>query len=319
MLTTDLSMKLDPIYGPISKRFYENPQEFAEAFAKAWYKLTHRDMGPISRYLGPEVPAEAQIWQDPLPAVDHPLIDDQDVAALKTPHSRLGTHRHAARYDRMGVGLNVPRHRQARRRQRRALRLAPQKDWAVNKPAGARKGAADARKRCRRISTHRSRAARKSRSPTSSSSEAAPRSRRPRKMRGHDVNVSFAPGRTDATQEKTDMHSFAVLEPTADGFRNYLGTRARALARAAASRPRASAHANRARDDRSRRRPARARRKRRRLQTRRLYEADRNADERLLCESARHFDEVAAGRRRYTTKDATGAPARSDGPQRTAI
>ena len=135
MLTTDLSLKVDPIYGPISKRFHENPQEFADAFAKAWYKLTHRDMGPISRYLGPEVPAEQQIWQDPLPAVDHPLINEQDVAALK---SRI-----------LASGLTVPQlvttawtsASTFRGTDKRGgangarVRLAPQKDWAVNQPA----------------------------------------------------------------------------------------------------------------------------------------------------------------------------------------
>ena len=110
MLTTDLSLKVDPIYGPISKRFHENPQEFADAFAKAWYKLTHRDMGPVSRYLGPEIPAEPQIWQDPLPAVDHALIDDRDVAELKRRILQFGPHRLAARHDCVGVGIDVPRH-----------------------------------------------------------------------------------------------------------------------------------------------------------------------------------------------------------------
>ncbi len=118
MFTTDLALKVDPIYGPISKRFHENPQEFADAFAKAWYKLTHRDMGPVSRYLGPEVPAEHQIWQDPLPAVDHPLIDEQDVAALKSRILSLRAHCVAVGHDRVGVGIDVPRHRQARRRER---------------------------------------------------------------------------------------------------------------------------------------------------------------------------------------------------------
>ena len=120
MLTTDLALRVDPIYEPISRRFHENPQEFADAFAKAWFKLTHRDMGPIARYLGPLVPAEPQIWQDPVPAVTHELIGAADVAALKDGDPRLGAVRLRAGLDRLGVGVDVPRHRQARRRQRRA-------------------------------------------------------------------------------------------------------------------------------------------------------------------------------------------------------
>ncbi len=183
MLTTDLSLKVDPVYGPISKRFYENPQEFADAFAKAWYKLTHRDMGPVSRYLGPEVPAEEQLWQDPLPAVDHALIDEQDIAALKTRilASGLTTTQLVATAwasastfrgtDKRG-GANGAR-----------VRLAPQRDWAVNSPPNSPRHSRHSR-RCRPISTHRSRAARGSPWPMSSFSEAAPLSSRLRRARG---------------------------------------------------------------------------------------------------------------------------------------
>jgi len=218
MLTTDISLRVDPAYEKISRRFLERPDEFADAFARAWFKLTHRDMGPRSRYLGPEVPAEALIWQDPVPAVDHPLIDNADADALKkkilasglsVPELVSTAWASASSFrgsDKRG-GANGAR-----------IRLAPQKDWEVNQPerlakvlkvlegiqsdfngggkkvsladlivlagnAGVEKGAKDA---------------------------------------GHDVTVPFAPGRTDASQEQTDVASFAVLEPHADGFRNYL-------------------------------------------------------------------------------------------------
>ena len=225
MFTTDLSLRVDPIYEKISRRFLENPQEFADTFAKAWFKLTHRDMGPIARYLGPLVPAEPLIWQDPVPAVDHELIGEQDIAALKasilasglsisqlvtTAWASASTFRGS---DKRG-GANGAR-----------IRLAPQKDWEVNQPAelakvlekletirkdfnGAQKGVQAGGKKvsladlivlggCAAVE------------------EAA-------KKAGHSVKVPFSPGRTDASKEQTDVHSFAVLEPTADGFRNYI-------------------------------------------------------------------------------------------------
>jgi catalase-peroxidase len=221
MLTTDLALKVDPIYGPISKRFYENPQEFADAFAKAWFKLVHRDMGPISRYLGPEVPAEPQIWQDPVPAVDHPLIDEQDVAALKSRIlasglriSQLVTTAWASAStfratDKRG-GANGAR-----------IRLAPQKDWAVNQPAEL----ANVLQTLEKLQTDFNASLSGDKKVSladvivlggcAAIEQAA-------KSAGYDVEVRFAAGRTDATQENTDAHSFAVLEPTADGFRNYL-------------------------------------------------------------------------------------------------
>jgi catalase-peroxidase len=224
MLTTDISLKVDPIYGPISKRFHENPQEFADAFAKAWYKLTHRDMGPIARYLGPEVPAEQQIWQDPLPAVDHPLINEQDVAALKSrilasglTESQLITTAWASASTFRGTdkrgGANGAR-----------IRLAPQKDWAVNQPAELATVLQALEKVQADFNASLSGGKKVSLADVivlggcAAIEQAA-------KNDGHDVNVSFAPGRADATQENTDVDSFAVLEPTADGFRNYLGRR----------------------------------------------------------------------------------------------
>jgi catalase-peroxidase len=225
MLTTDLSLLADPEYKKISRRFYEHPDEFADAFARAWFKLTHRDMGPISRYLGPLVPKEHLIWQDPVPAVDHALIGEQDIVALKakilasglsisqlvtTAWASASTFRGS---DKRG-GANGAR-----------IRLAPQKDWEVNQPAeltnilqrleaiqkdfnGAPNGVQPGGKRvsladlivlggCAAVE----KAAKKA---------------------GHDVKVPFSPGRTDASQEQTDVHSFAPLEPTSDGFRNYL-------------------------------------------------------------------------------------------------
>ena len=224
MTTADLSLRFDPIYEPIARRYRDNPEEFRDAFARAWFKLTHRDMGPRSRYLGPEVPAEELIWQDPVPAVDHELIDAADVADLKT---RI-----------LASGLSVPQlvstawasastFRGSDKRggaNGARIRLAPQKDWEVNQPAQLKtvletlaairdefNGAQPGEKRvsladmivlggCAGVE-------------------------RAAKNAGHDVTVPFTPGRTDASQEQTDAKSFAVLEPVADGFRNYLKTK----------------------------------------------------------------------------------------------
>ena len=222
MLTTDLALRMDPIYEPISRRFLEHPDQFADAFARAWYKLTHRDMGPISRYLGPEVPDEQLLWQDPVPAVDHELIDAQDIAALKstilesglsisqlvsTAWASASTFRGS---DKRG-GANGAR-----------IRLAPQKDWDVNQPAqlGAVLGVLEDIQRG--FNSSQSGGTKVSLADVivlggCAAVELAARNA------GHDVQVPFSPGRTDAVQEQTDVDSFAVLEPTADGFRNYLG------------------------------------------------------------------------------------------------
>ncbi len=219
MLTTDLALKLDPVYGPISRRFYEHPDEFAQAFAKAWFKLTHRDMGPVARYLGPLVPAEPQLWQDPVPVVDHELIGDHEIAALKrqilasglsvselvgTAWASAATFRGT---DKRG-GANGAR-----------LRLAPQKDWEVNAGTGP---ALELLERIR-AAFNGSRADGKRVSLAdlivlggcAAIEQAAADA-------GHPVSVRFTPGRTDATQEQTDVESFAVLERTHDGFVNYL-------------------------------------------------------------------------------------------------
>ena len=221
MLTTDLSLRLDPAYAKISRRFYEHPDEFADAFARAWFKLTHRDMGPRARYLGPEVPTEELLWQDPIPAIDHRLIDAQDVAALKA--QVLGSGLSIAQLvstawaaassfrgsDKRG-GANGAR-----------IRLAPQKDWAVNQPEQL----ATVLKKLEGIqgAFNAGQVGGKKVSLAdlivlagcAGVEQAA-------KNAGHDVTVPFTPGRMDASQAQTDVHAFAPLEPTADGFRNYL-------------------------------------------------------------------------------------------------
>ena len=220
MLTTDLALRFDPAYEKISRRFLENPDQFADAFARAWFKLTHRDMGPIARYLGPLVPKEPLIWQDPIPAVDHPLVDEQDIAALK---ARL-----------LASGLSIPQlvttawasastFRGSDKRggaNGARIRLAPQKDWAVNQPAELAQVLAtlegiqaefNSAQGGKKISL-----ADLIVLGGSAAIEAAA------KKAGFDVSVPFAPGRMDASQDQTDVASFAVLEPAADGFRNYV-------------------------------------------------------------------------------------------------
>jgi catalase-peroxidase len=220
MLTTDLALRFDPAYEKISRRFLENPDQFADAFARAWFKLTHRDMGPLSRYLGPLVPKEHLLWQDPVPAVDHKLIDEQDIAALKAKIlasglsiSQLVTTAWASAVtfrgsDKRG-GANGAR-----------IRLAPQKNWEVNQPAelakilqkleAIQKGFNSAQSGGKKVTL-----ADLIVLGGCAAVEAAA------KKSGQDVKVPFAPGRTDASQEQTDVEAFAVLEPTADGFRNY--------------------------------------------------------------------------------------------------
>ncbi len=221
MLTTDLSLRFDPVYEKISRRFYEHPEEFAEAFAKAWFKLTHRDMGPPSRYIGPEVPKETFLWQDPIPEVDHPLIDAADIAALKREIlasgltvSDLVTTAWAAASsfrgsDRRG-GANGGR-----------IRLAPQKDWRVNNPPRLRRVIEVLEKIQKEFNERQTDGKRVSFADLvvlggcAAVEEAA-------RAAGYEVEVPFTPGRADATQQQTDPENFAVLEPVADGFRNYV-------------------------------------------------------------------------------------------------
>jgi catalase-peroxidase len=214
MLTTDLSLRMDPDYEKISRRFYQHPDQFADAFARAWFKLTHRDMGPIVRYLGPLVPKEELIWQDPVPKVNHPLIGEQDIAALKakilasglsvsqlvsTAWASASTFRGS---DKRG-GANGAR-----------IRLAPQKDWDVNQPAQLKTVLQKLEAIQKEFGKKVSLADVIVLGGGAAIEKAA-------KNAGYDVKVSFTPGRTDASQEQTDAHSFAPLEPVADGFRNY--------------------------------------------------------------------------------------------------
>ena len=220
MTTADMAMKMDPVYEPISRHFMENPEEFADAFARAWFKLTHRDMGPKSRYLGPEVPEEDLLWQDPLPAVDHDAIDAQDIEALKaeilgsglTVAELVSTAWASAstfRGSDMRGGANGAR-----------IRLAPQKDWEANEPAqlakviealdGVRKAFNDAQSGGKKVSLADLIVLGGGAAIEQAAREA-----------GHNIEVPFRPGRTDATAEQTDVEGFAPLEPAADGFRNY--------------------------------------------------------------------------------------------------
>jgi catalase-peroxidase len=219
MLTTDLALRVDPIYGPIAKRLHEHPDQLADAFAKAWYKLLHRDMGPVSRYLGPWVP-EPQLWQDPVPSVDHELIDEADVEALKEQilASELSIPRLVATAWSAAASFRGTDKRGGANGAR--IRLAPQKDWEANEPAEL----ATVLRTLERIQQdfNRSRSDEKKVSLADlivlggcAAVEKAAREA------GHEVTVPFAPGRTDASQEETDVESFAVLEPTSDGFRNY--------------------------------------------------------------------------------------------------
>jgi catalase-peroxidase len=222
MLTTDLALRFDPTYEKISRRYYEHPEAFAEAFARAWFKLTHRDMGPIARYLGPEVPKEPQIWQDPVPAVDHDLIDAKDIAALEakllasglsvtqlveTAWASASTFRGT---DKRG-GANGAR-----------IRLAPQKDWAVNNPPALSEALRTLEQIQQQFNAQAGGKKRVSLADLivlggcAAIEQAA-------KNGGVTVQIPFTPGRTDAAQEQTDVESFAVLEPDADGFRNYIG------------------------------------------------------------------------------------------------
>ena len=224
MTTADLSLRFDPIYEPIARHYQQNPEEFANAFARAWFKLTHRDMGPRSRYLGPEVPAEELIWQDPVPAVTHKLIDQQDIAALKgkllasglsvsqlvsTAWASASTFRGS---DKRG-GANGAR-----------IRLAPQKDWDVNQPAELKAVLQTLEGIQKEFNSAQSGGKMVSLADLIVLGGCAGIEQAARKA-GHDVAVPFAPGRTDASQEQTDAASFSVLEPVADGFRNYLKTK----------------------------------------------------------------------------------------------
>jgi len=215
MLTSDLALKIDPIYEPIARRYWENPQELAEAFAKAWFKLLHRDMGPVSRYLGPWVPAQ-QLWQDPVPAVDHELIGLEDIAALKAQilDSGLSVSQLVATAWASAASFRGTDKRGGANGAR--LRLAPQKDWAVNNPAELATVLQTLEQIQQSYTGGKVSLADLFVLAGSAAVEKAA------KDAGYDITVAFAPGRTDASQEQTDVETFAVLEPRADGFRNYL-------------------------------------------------------------------------------------------------
>jgi catalase-peroxidase len=242
MLTTDLALRLDPAYEKISRRFYEHPDQFADAFARAWFKLTHRDMGPLPRYLGPLVPKETLIWQDPVPAVDHKLVGEKEIAALKAKIlasglsiSQLVTTAWASAASFRGSdkrgGANGAR-----------IRLAPQKDWEVNQPAALAKVLKKLEAIQKEFNSSQSNG-NKSNGNKSNGNKGGSKASNKRKQvsladlivlggcaaveeaakrAGHKVRIPFSPGRTDASQKQTDVHSFAVMEPVADGFRNYL-------------------------------------------------------------------------------------------------
>ena len=222
MFTTDLALRMDPIYEPISKRFHEHPEEFADAFARAWYKLTHRDMGPHKRCLGPLVPTEPQLWQDPVPELTHQVINDQDIAALKSKIlasklsiSQLVSTAWAAAATFRGTdkrgGANGAR-----------IRLAPQKDWAVNNPSELASVLEALEKIQKQFNDKQSNGTAVSLADVIILGGCAAVEKAAQNA-GHDVQVPFSPGRADASPEQTDVESFAVLEPTADGFRNYFG------------------------------------------------------------------------------------------------
>ena len=266
MFTTDLALRMDPVYEPISKHFHENPDAFADAFARAWYKLTHRDMGPVSRCLGAQVP-EPQLWQDPVPEVDHALIGDQDIAELKksilatglsvsqlvaTAWASAATFRGT---DKRG-GANGAR-----------VRLAPQKDWEVNSPDDLSK----ALQALEKVQADFNAGGKQVSLADVIVLGGCAAVEQAAKSAGHDVQVPFTPGRTDASQEMTDVESFAVLEPTADGFRNYFGNgHTRTAEELLVDRAHFS-DAVCAGDDGTRWRDARAEREYRAVRTRRIY------------------------------------------------
>ncbi len=294
MLTTDLALRFDPAYGKISKRFHEHPDQFADAFARAWFKLTHRDMGPVVRYLGPLVPKETLIWQDPIPSGTK--LSNADVASLKeqilgsgltvsqlvsTAWASASTFRGS---DKRG-GANGAR-----------IRLAPQKDWEVNQPAQLKTVLSKLEAIQKDFVKNVSLADLIVIGGSAAVEKAA-------KDAGVSVDVPVTTGRGDASQEQTDAASFAPLEPRADGFRNYLSSEDSVhAARGSAGRPRASAAVDGSGNDGAGRGPACARRQRRRLQAWRLHQAARQADQRLLCQSAGYDHGVANPRHRWSVR-----------------
>jgi catalase-peroxidase len=223
MLTTDLSMRMDPVYEPISRRFYENPQELADAFARAWFKLTHRDMGPITRYLGPLVPAEPQIWQDPVPPVTHEPIGADDIAALKRTILASGLTVSQLASAAWGAASSFRGSDKRGGANGGRIRLAPQNDWEVNNPAELAEVLRTLEGIQREFNGAQAAGAKQVSLADLVVLGGCAAVEQAATNAGHDVEVPFAPGRADASQEQTDVETFAPLEPVADGFRNYLG------------------------------------------------------------------------------------------------
>ena len=297
MLTTDLALRLDPAYEKISRRFFEHPDQFADAFARAWFKLTHRDMGPIVRYLGPLVPKETLIWQDPIPAVDHPLIGEADIAALKakilasglsvselvsTAWASASTFRGG---DKRG-GANGAR-----------IRLEPQKDWDVNQPAQLAKVLQTLEGIQKEFNASQSGGKKVSIADLIVLGGGAA-IEKAAKDAGRDVKVPFTPGRMDASQDQTDVDSLRAARTESRRIPQLSPRQAAPVARGAAGRPGATADADGARDGGSRRGLARPRRECRKVAAWRLHQAAGDADERLLRQPARHEHGMAAVRRR---------------------
>ena len=292
MLTTDLSLRFDPAYEKISRRFYEHPDQFADAFARAWFKLTHRDMGPIARYLGPLVPKEVLVWQDPVPAIDHKLIGEKEIAALKAKIlasglsiSQLVTTAWASAASFRGSdkrgGANGAR-----------IRLAPQKDWEVNQPAALVK----VLKKLEAIQKEFNGSAANGKGKKVSLADlivlgGCAAVEEAAKKAGHKVKIPFSPGRTDASQKQTDVHSFAVMEPVADGFRNYLRS-GQVLSAEELLVDRAQLLTDCPGNDGSSRRHARTECEFRADQAWRLHQPARDADERFLRQPAGYEHEV---------------------------
>ncbi len=293
MLTTDLSLRLDPAYEKISRRFYEHPDQFADAFARAWFKLTHRDMGPKIRYLGPLVPKETLIWQDPIPAPDHPPIDDADISALKAKI--------------LGAGLSVRELVSAawasastfRGSDKRGggngarIRLNPQKDWEVNNPAELKK-AVEKLEAIQKDFNASAKGGKKVSLADLIVLGGGAAIEKAAKDAGHDVKVPFTPGRGDASQAETDVESVGVLEPRSDGFRNYRSAKEFMAPEEALIDKAQLLTADRARDDGSSGRLAGAWRQRRRVDPWRFDQETGNAHQRLLRQPARHEHRVEA-------------------------
>ena len=295
MLTSDLALRVDPAYEQISRRFYENPDQFADAFARAWFKLTHRDMGPKVRYLGPEVPSEDLIWQDPVPAADHPLIDAADIADLKEKILASGLSVSQLGFDRLGLGLDLPWVRTSAAVPMVRASALPRKRIGTPTSPNSSQPCLRRLKASREASTRRIRAASRYRWADLIVLGGAAAIEKAAKSAGQDVAVAFSPGRTDATQEQTDIESFSVLEPVSEGFRNYQKTSFTVSGRRTADRQGTAPDAHGAGTDGAGRWPAGAERQSRPVPAWCLHHASGNAHQRLLRQPARHGHGLEGG------------------------